>query len=65
MSEQLSQREQEVLNTLATMPERSKATILGVRVERWIFGYSVEGGSTMHPIGAAREIVRLADQRAY
>jgi hypothetical protein len=46
------------------MPERSTATILGVRVERWIFGYSVEGGSTMHPIGAARVIVRLADRQA-
>jgi hypothetical protein len=29
----LTQRESEVLNTLATMPEWSKATILGVRVE--------------------------------
>jgi hypothetical protein len=64
MSEQLTQRENEVLNTLATMPEWSRATILGVRVERIIFGYSVEGGSTMHPIGAARVIVRLADRQA-
>jgi hypothetical protein len=46
------------------MPERSKATILGVRVERWIFGYSVEDGPTMHPIGTARAIVELAEQRA-
>jgi hypothetical protein len=45
------------------MPERSKATILGVRVERIIFGYCVEDGSTMHPIGAARAIVQFADQK--
>jgi hypothetical protein len=63
MSEKLTQRENEVLNTLATMPERSKATILGIRVERIIFGYSVEDGATMHPIGAARAIVQLADAR--
>jgi hypothetical protein len=44
-------------------PERSKATILGIRVERIIFGCSVEDGPTMHPIGAARAIVPLADQR--
>lgn len=53
----------EIMNTLATMPEHSKATICGVRIERFIFGYRVEDGNTMHPRGAAKVIARLAAER--
>ena len=63
MSEQLSQREQE-----ARTPWRRCRSKAGGNDTRRApsDGFSatlVEGGSTMHPIGAAREIVRLADQR--
>lgn len=59
----IEQQEREVLNTLATMPEHSEAMILGVRVGRVLFGYYVEGGDPMHPRGAAKKIVRLANER--
>lgn len=57
------QQEREVLNTLAIMPEHSTATILGVRVSRYIFGYYFDDGLTMHGRGAAKVIVRIANQR--
>jgi hypothetical protein len=53
----------EILNTLATMPERSKATICGCRVERILFGYSVNGGSVQHGREAAEQIHSLAAGR--
>jgi len=58
------QREREVLNTLATMPALSKATILGVKVSRFLVGFRVEDGPSMRAKGAARKIVRLAAERA-
>jgi hypothetical protein len=58
-------REREVLNMLATMPERSSATILGVRVERFLLAYFVGGvGHVLHPREAAKVIVRLAAERS-
>jgi predicted transposase YbfD/YdcC len=59
------QQEREVLNTLATLPERSRATILGVRVERLIHGYQVEGheGTFLAP-GAAKLIVQAHARRS-
>jgi hypothetical protein len=59
------QQEREVLNTLATLPERSRATILGVRVERLVHGYRVEGheGTFLAP-GAAKLIVQAHARRS-
>ena len=56
-------REREILNTLASMPPLSLATTLGIRVKRFLTGYTVEDGSHMLAKGAARKIVRLADER--
>jgi hypothetical protein len=54
----------EILNTLATMPEMSKAIICGQRVERVIFGYSVNDGPVTHPRTAAEQILAAAQQLA-
>jgi hypothetical protein len=59
------QQEREVLNTLATLPERSRATILGVRVERLVHGYRVEGHEgTFLATGAAKLIVQAHAKHA-
>src|SRR5262249_8872089 len=59
------QRIREVLNTLATLPPHSTATLLGVRVERIVAGYRVEGhDDSYHPQGAAKLIVEAHDRRA-
>jgi hypothetical protein len=53
------QRIREILNTLATMPERSTATINGHKVERVIFGWSVDDGPVVRGEKAAELIAQL------
>lgn len=58
------QAEREILNTLATMPRLSNATICGVRVRRTLAGFFVgDGKHTVLAEGAARRVLELSKER--
>jgi hypothetical protein len=54
----MTQQEREILNTLATMPPHSNATINGCRVERRHWRFRVNGGEWVKGEKAAEIIAR-------